>query len=139
MNIDLRSLGLLLLVALVMCLGPQPTAAAAKYDGSVPLLCAPAVVTECGPEGDCQRRSAQSVNLPEFFKVDLKALKVRSEETGRDSPIKNVERLSGQIIIQGGQNGRGWSMTISEDTGKMSAAISTEGEGFVVFGACILP
>jgi hypothetical protein len=30
-------------------------------------------------------------------------------------------------------------MTISEDTGKMSAAISTEGEGFVVFGACILP
>jgi hypothetical protein len=143
MNTELISLRLLLrlllLVVVVTCLAPQPTAAAGKYDGSVPLLCAPVVVTECGPEGDCRRRSAQSVNLPDFFKVDLKALTVRSEETGRDSPIKNVERLDGQIIMQGGQNGRGWTMTISEDTGKMSAAVSTEGEGFIVFGACALP
>jgi hypothetical protein len=105
-------LGMLLLVAVVTCLAPSPAAAAGKYEGSVPLLCAPVVVTECGPEGDCRRRTAQSVNLPEFFKVDLMALKVRSDETDRDSPIKNVER---------------------------SAAVSTEGEGFIVFGGCTLP
>jgi hypothetical protein len=105
-------LGMLLLVAVVACLAPSPAAAADKYDGSVPLLCAPVVVTECGPEGDWRRRTAQSVNLSEFFKVDLMALKVRSDETDRDSPIKNVER---------------------------SAAVSTEGEAFIVFGAGTLP
>jgi hypothetical protein len=135
MKIALASLSLLLLVA-GMALSAT---AAGKYDGSAPLLCAPVVVMECGPDGDCQRRSAESVNLPQFFKVDLKARTVRSEETGRDSPIRNLEHLNGQMILQGGQNGRGWSMTISEETGKMSGAISTEGEGFIVFGACTLP
>jgi hypothetical protein len=118
---------------------PGESRAAGKYDGSVPLLCAPTVVTECGPDGDCQRRTAASVNLPQFMKIDLKAMKVSSEETGRDSPIRNVEHQDGSLIIQGGQNGRGWTMTVSEDSGSMSAAITAAGEGFVIFGAYVVP
>jgi hypothetical protein len=38
--------------------------------------------------------------------------------------------------MHGGQNGRGWTILISEETGKLSATISDEGVGFVVFGAC---
>jgi hypothetical protein len=110
-----------------------------KYDGSIPLLCVPTIVMECladGPEGECKRRTPASVNLPQFLNVDLKAMKVHSDAEARHSPIRNVEHLNGNLIIQGGQDGRGWTMTIVEQTGRMSATISADGEGFVVFGAC---
>ena len=126
------------LAAAGICLAPYGAAAAGKYDGSAPLLCVPILVTECEAEGECKRVTAESVNLPQFLKVDVKAQKVHSEETGRASPVRNVEHLNGKMIIQGGQDGRGWTMTISEETGKMSATISSDGEGFVVFGACTL-
>ena len=137
----MKAFGLVSVVLLVVgiCAAPGEGGAAGKHDGSVPLLCAPTVVTECGPDGDCQRRTAASVNLPQFMKVDVKAMKVLSEETGRDSPIRNVEHVDGSLIIQGGQNGRGWTMTIAEDTGSMSAAVTAPGEGFIVFGACAVP
>jgi hypothetical protein len=33
-------------------------------------------------------------------------------------------------------NGRGWTLVISEESGKMSATISDDQVGFVLFGAC---
>ena len=68
-----------------IALAPHGVGAAGKFDGSVPMLCVPTVVTECGIEGDCRRGTAASVNLPEFLKVDLKAMKVYAEGTGRMS------------------------------------------------------
>ena len=127
----------MVLAAAGICLAPSP-AAAGKYDGSVPLLCVPTSVTDCGAEGECRRGTAESVNLPQFFKVDLKAMTIRSEETGRESPIKSVERTNGKIIMQGAQAERGWTLVVSEDTGKMSETISADGEGFVIFGVCTL-
>jgi len=129
----------MLVLAMGVCVTTGDARAAGKFDGSVPMLCSPTIVTECGAEGDCQRRTAASVNLPQFLKVDVKAMKVQSEETGRDSPIRNVEHQDGNLIIQGGQNGRGWTMTISEDRGLMSGAVTAAGEGFVLFGACAVP
>ena len=122
--------------AATVCIAPLGAAAAGKYDGSAPFLCVPITVNECGPEGDCKRVTAEKVNLPQFLKVDAKAQTVLSEETGRTSPVRNIEHLDGNMILQGGQSGRGWTMTISESTGKMSVAITSHGEGFVVFGAC---
>jgi hypothetical protein len=122
-----------------MALMSPSVEAAGKFDGSVAMLCTPTVVTECGAEGECRRGTPGSVNLPEFLKVDLKAMKVYAEGAGRESPIRNVERSDGHLIIQGGQNGRAWSMTIGEDTGRMSSAISTSHEGFIIFGACSVP
>jgi hypothetical protein len=129
----------IVVVAVGACLGSRAVEAAGKYDGTAPMLCAPTFVEECGADGICRHGTPASVNLPEFFKVDLKAMKVYAEGTGRESPIRNAEHLNGHLIVQGGQNGRGWSMTIAEETGKMSAAISTSEEGFLVFGACAVP
>jgi len=127
------------LVAAGMGLGSPSVEAAGKFDGSVPMLCAPTFVTECGAEGECRRGTPASVNLPEFLKVDVKAMKVFAEGTGRESPIRNVERSEGHLILQGGQNARAWSMTIAEESGRMSSTISTSHEGFVIFGACAVP
>src|SRR6266498_21084 len=120
-----------LLAVIGTCVAPSGAVAAGKYDGSAPLLCVPITVTECGADGECKRVTADSVNLPQFLKVDVQAQKVHSEETGRASPFRNVEHINGRMILQGGQDGRGWTMTVSEETGKMSATISTDAEGFV--------
>jgi hypothetical protein len=126
---------------MIMCAAPDRANAASKYDGSAPLLCAATVVTECAAEGRCQRRSAESVNLPALFRVDAKRMKVHNLETekGRESPIQNVAHANGKLVVSGADGERGWTLVIHEDTGKMSAVVSGDGEGFVVFGHCALP
>jgi hypothetical protein len=124
-----------------MSLAPFPAAAAGKYDGSAPLVCAATAVTECGADGACHRRSAESVNLPELFRVDVKAMKVRNLEAaaGRESLIRTADHANGKMILYGAEAERGWIVLIHEDTGKMSAVVSGDGEGFVIFGQCALP
>jgi hypothetical protein len=39
------------------------------------------------------------------------------------------------MVLQGSENGRGWTMVISEETGKVSATVSDDQVGFVIFGA----
>lgn len=121
-----------------LCVAPYAAAAAGKYDGSAPLLCAVTDVHECAADAGCKRVTADSVNLPQFLRVDVKAGKVHSEAAGRASPFKTVQHLDGALLLQGSENERGWTMMISETTGKMSATIAAAEEGFVVFGACTL-
>jgi hypothetical protein len=125
-----------LLVIAVMSFGADRVALA-KFDGSVPLLCAPIEVVDCEFGGKCFTGNAESVNLPQFVKIDFKE-KVLSavDDASRTTPIVYTERDNGRLIMHGGQNGRGWTILISEETGKLSATISEEGVGFIVFGAC---
>jgi hypothetical protein len=126
----------------VVCPVRAGAQAAGKYDGSVRMLCVPVTVVECadgGPDGECKRRTPAGVNLPQFLSVDVKAMTIQAEGGGRQSPVRNLEHLNGVLILQGGQDGRGWTLTISEETGRMSGAVTTDGEGFIVFGACTLP
>ena len=51
------------------------------------------------------------------------------------SAIKSIEHIDGKMIMQGSENGRGWTIVVSEKTGKMSATISDDQVGFVIFGA----
>jgi hypothetical protein len=125
-----------LLVIVIIGLGADRVALA-KFDGSVPLLCAPIEVVDCEFGGKCSTGNAESVNLPQFVKVNFKE-KVLSavDDPSRTTPIAYTERNNGRLIMHGGQNGRGWTILISEETGKLSATISEEGVGFIVFGAC---
>ena len=129
------------IAVMAMGMAPYRADAAGKYDGSAPFLCAAMSVTECEAEGRCQRRSAENVNLPSLFRVDVKAMKVRNleAEKGRESPIQNVGHANGKLLLNGADGERGWIVLIHEDTGKMSAVVSGDGEGFVIFGQCALP
>ena len=129
------------IAVLAMGMAPYRADAVGKYDGSAPLLCAAMAVTECEAEGKCQRRSAENVNLPSLFRVDTKTMKVRNleAEKGRESPIQNVGHANGKLLLNGADGERGWIVLIHEDTGKMSAVVSGDGEGFVIFGQCALP
>ena len=117
---------------------PLQVTAASKYDGSVPLVCVPLAVTECGAEGECQKGTPQSVNLPQFFSEDFKTMTIRAVEENRESAIKTVDRVHGKMILQGVQGQLGWTMIIAEDSGQMSATIVGAIEGYIIFGSCTL-
>lgn len=126
----------ILLGTVGLCLTSYAADAADKYDGSVPFLCVPTAVAECVADGECRPGTAESENLPDFFEIDLKAKTIRAADTGRQSPIKQVDRADGKIILYGSEAERGWVLMIQEKTGKMSASITGDGESFVIFGVC---
>jgi len=116
--------------------------AAADFDGSRPLLCATIETFECGSGIECQRGTSQSINLPQFLKIDFKDKKISgTRESGEvlTTKIENMEHGDGKLVLQGTQNNKGWSMLINEATGKMTITVSDDQVGFVVFGACTIP
>jgi hypothetical protein len=125
----------ILLTALVAIPG---LAAAGPYDGARPFLCAVTAILECGAAGQCERHLADDEAAPALLKVDVAGQTVTTG-TARKSPLKSVTHLDGQLILQGGENGRGWSMTIDEDTGRMAVAIVDNDYTFSLFGVCTLP
>ena len=122
------------------------TVFADSFDGSKTLLCAPQSVVECGPDGSCQQVSPASVNLPDFFQIDFKKKtinRVSGSEKQQGSKIDRMEVLDSKLILQGAddvvenvRDGLAWSMSITQDTGKLVASAAGEGEAFVIFGAC---
>ena len=127
----------------LLCIIVTPySIAAADFDGSKPLLCATIETFECGAGIECQRGTSQSINLPQFLKINFKDKKISgTRESGEvlSTKIENMERSDGKLVLQGTQNNKGWSMLINEATGKMTITASDDQVGFVVFGACITP
>ena len=126
-------------VILLMALAGTPSlAAAGPYDGSRPLLCAVTAILECGAAGQCERHIAEDETAPAILKVDVAGQTVTTG-AARTTALKSVTHLDGQLILQGSENGRGWSATIDEDTGRMAVGIVDNDYIFSLFGACTLP
>ena len=116
--------------------------AVAAFDGSSPLLCVPIEVMDCEADEGCVQTTAEDVNIPQFIRLDFdKKTASGTLENGvvREVGIERMERENGMIVIQGGQQGRGWSATIGEETGKMTLTASGDRFGFIIFGACTSP
>jgi hypothetical protein len=111
----------------------------AGYDGTTPFLCIPTAVAECVREGECRPGTAESENLPDFFRIDLKHKTIRAGDTGRLSPVERINRSSNQLSLYGSESDRSWVLLISEKTGRMSASVTGDGESFVIFGVCPRP
>ena len=119
---------------------------AASFDGSQNLICAPQLVIECGSDGICDQAMPTSVNLPNFFLMDFNAREMSAlteSENRRTSKIKAMEVLDGKLFLQGAddgiegvRDGLAWSISISQDTGRLVLSASGDSSAFVVFGAC---
>ncbi len=116
------------------------TATAADYDGSTPLLCASVEAIACRSMSDCERGTAESLNAPQFFRIDFKKKEIRvirsGEEEDRVTPIRNLEKGEDRLIMQGIEAGRAWNLLIAHASGKMSLSAVDSDQGFVIFGAC---
>jgi len=71
--------------------------------------------------------------------VNLTGKTVRNDESGRESPIRDIRRANGRIVLQGAEGERSWILTIREDRGKMWAAVTGDEEAFVISGVCVRP
>jgi hypothetical protein len=142
----MRKTMLVSLSLFLICVIHMP-ASAGDFDGSKELLCACMRVIECGPDGDCAEVSAEEIGIPEFLKINFKQKTISAPQLGKNqnpSRIENLEHIDGKLILQGAEDGykevrdgTGWSMAISEETGKMVLTESGNQVGFVIFGACI--
>ena len=103
------------------------------------LLCAPGNVSHCVENKGCNSEFPETENIPEFIEVDLKkktlsATKASGED--RTTPILSQARSAGYMYLQGVENGRTFSMVISESTGDLTFVVATDGETASMFGAC---
>jgi hypothetical protein len=129
------------IILFIVCMVPL-SSHAGNFDGTKPFLCAVLDVHECIVNNDCKQVTLQSVNCPRFLNVDVKKKMITGmleDENIRKVAIKSVNHLEGNLILQGMQEGRAWSMVIAEKTGKMTLSVSGKDVGFVFFGECLAP
>lgn len=125
-----RTIGLL---ALLWCL-PVATATATNLDGSRALVCTTHQVIDCAELEGCDFVAPGMVNLPSFVVVDVEKRQIRGD--GRSTAIQTIVRENGLVLMQGAQSGRAWSMSLATDSGALTGAVTDDGYGFIVFGAC---
>jgi len=133
-----RAAGRVALAGLFLLIGVTP-ALAANFDGTKPLICAITTIMECDA-GQCDRYAPEgaTVGAPSFIKIDV-TTKVVTASLGRKSALGTTTHTDGRLVLQGGENGRGWSATIDEDSGEMSASVVDKDHTFSLFGACTTP
>jgi hypothetical protein len=120
--------------------------AAASFDGSAPMLCASTDIMECTPGNGCSRVTADSIDAPQFMRIDVAEKTISSETAGGGSQSSSIERsetVDGKLMLQGAEDGvegvrdgLGWTVAISRDSGRMVLTASGDEVGFVIFGAC---
>ncbi len=121
-------------------------ATAADFDGSKPLLCSTATLTECIPGGVCEQVTSESINAPDFWRIDFKKKTVTVDAPGQEdrppSKIKSSAIIDEKLFLQGSDAGKGvrdglaWSVAINQTNGKMVFTASGDSVAFVIFGAC---
>ena len=132
-------LKIVVLILSCICIGPFK-AAAGDFDGARPLIGAVIHVNECAANNPCEQVTIEEINFTYFLEIDFKNKKItgtRVNGQAVNSQIREQISMDGMLILQGVENGRGWTMSISEATGKMVLTVSGDEEGFVVFGACM--
>ncbi len=107
--------------------------------GAERFLCATRAVFACTGDGPCENVSPTDIRVPQFLEVDLKQKRLATTKASgenRATPIVNLQRDAGRLVIQGYENGRAFSFVIDEKTGQASVAVALDGLSVALFGAC---
>jgi len=116
-----------------------PPAFAGDFDGSKPMICAALIAIACQSNGECKQGTVESLNIPQFFWVDVaaKTLGERGPDGQiRTGAIQSVTQSDTYLVLQGSKENLGWSGTISKASGKFTLSGSRGSSAMVVYGAC---
>ena len=114
-------------------------APAGGIDGTAPAVCATSETFDCGPNRQCIADSPEAVNIPRLIRLDFTAKKAFTKRMSGEERVAQISAQTteeGELLLQGVQNGYGWTMTISQESGDMALTIAGKQAGFVVFGTC---
>lgn len=111
---------------------------AAIVENNSQLLCAITEVIECNELGECAELTTEDAGLPDFVLIDLEAKKLLEARTDsiRETWFNTSSTPEGLTILSGVDGLRGWSAVLSANNTQLTASISDELAGFIVFGAC---
>ena len=119
--------------SLLICVAPAVTGAT-DFDGSKPLICVAMEVADCVASDACESLPPENVNLSNFLRIDFANKQIKGEY--RTAMIQNQMNTEGTLILQGVDSGRGWTVSLSKDSGDMVGVVAAQGFGFVIFGRC---
>jgi hypothetical protein len=126
-------------VCILLALVAAPVLRGDDVSGKDHLLCTVVQATECTPDGECRSDDVRELNIPQFLEIDLSGKTVSTTKASgqsRSSPIGNLVRNGGLIVIQGVENGRAFSFEIDESNGMASMAVVRDGSTVSAFGVC---
>ena len=119
---------------------------ATSFDGSKQLLCASATAFECLRIEGCTQVAPEEIAAPTFMRFDFSKKTVSSigtEGTVKTSGMERSESVDGKLILQGAEDGvegvrdgLGWTIAISQDSGRMVLTGSGDDVAFTIFGSC---
>ena len=107
--------------------------------GATSFLCTTSNVIACPVDEECESHAPWKLNVPQFIVFDLEKKTLSTTAASgenRVTPIEHLKREDGLIAVQGTEMGRAFSFVIVERSGRMSAAVASDGRGVVGFGAC---
>jgi len=124
---------------------PSLSAFSGEYDGSGPLMCTVNRITEVNTLKIIDNIDPDTIGLPGKFLVDFKNKIIRPTKDNvvrRTIPIERMEHVENKLILQGAEegiknDGFGWSMSISKESGEIVLTASGERIAYVVFGGCV--
>ena len=127
------------LAAASVLAAPGAPQAASEFDGSKDLLCATLRAADCGRAGACESGLPEQFNIPAFATFSFSDNTIhglRPDQSELDTAITSKTSEDGRLILQGVENGRGWSAVILEETGRLVVSVAGEDVAFAVFGTC---
>jgi hypothetical protein len=126
-------------IAMLVVASLTGPALADDLSGAERFLCSTLRATACGTDADCESLQPADLNIPQFVQVDLPGKQLSTTPASgenRATTIQMVRREAGQIVLQGYESGRAFSLLIQEDSGRASFASAADSRGVVVFAAC---
>lgn len=111
----------------------------ASMDLNRPFLCAIVEATSCELRLPCETGGAESVNMPDFVTIDVSQeiiIGARPDGTPLTTPVEHQDMSRGMAILQGGQNGVGWSINLNTETGRMTVSAAADEVSVTLFGMC---
>jgi hypothetical protein len=119
----------------ILAVSSSVPAVGANFDGSKILICAPVEAMDCGAGQACTRGLPESIGAPGFMRVDV-AKKIVSGPN-EDSPIQIIDTTEERLLLQGKEQGFGWTLVVEQDSGRLTTTLVDENGVFVLFGNCM--
>jgi hypothetical protein len=114
-------------------------AAADDLSAARDILCSTQQVHVCRDAAGCEDVLAADLNIPQFLRIDTRAGKLSTTPASgenRETAAESVSRADGQLVLQGVEAGRAFSLFIDEASGWATFAAAANGRSVTVFAAC---
>jgi len=114
-------------------------AAAAEFDGTVPLTCTPTVGQNCTPEpGKCEKLKPESPPPKGGLKmqIDFANKTIKTPYRTNLLPIQNSAVNDEQLILQGTDLKFAWSAVVLRKNGALTLTVADRVGAYVIFGKC---